>query len=167
MTSPQQVRSIAGGIAITGAVGVAIFQALLALGLPLGKAAWGGSSAELSVTLRISSAIAVGVWLAIASVFATRAGFLRPAWMSMGGAVCTTWAVFGLLCVGCLLNWASRSPTERNIWGPITTILVISTFLLARSERPDAQEEVPLMIAVPESERSKSMISRLSGYSIG
>ena len=147
--TPRQVRNLVGCIAVTGAVGISLFQALLALGIPLGKMAWGGASAELSISLRISSAIAVILWWMVAAVFGTRAGFWHSEWMPLDWAVQATWVVFGLLCANCLLNWASRSPMERNIWGPVTTIMVLSTFGLAKSQRPDSVEEMPLVVHVP------------------
>jgi hypothetical protein len=137
--SLPKVRHLAGTICVTLAIGIAVFQLTLLLGFPLGKAAWGGSSANLSLGLRICSGVSAFLWIVFAPIFATRAGFRDPAetGISILCAVRTTWAVFGLMCLGCVMNWASPSRIERFIWGPVTTVFVVSLFFLAQSKRPE------------------------------
>ena len=68
----------ARGVAVAAAVGflvIAIFQAALALGAPLGRAAWGGTRTHLPTGLRIASAAAVVFWLLAALIVLGRAGF--------------------------------------------------------------------------------------------
>ena len=105
---------------------VAAFQLALALGAPWGQAAWGGSSPGVLPTgLRISSALAVPVYLALAAVAAGR--LLHGRWarrVLLGAAV--------LIGLGVLANAASPSMTEKLIWTPVTAVLA---FLLWRASR--------------------------------
>ena len=65
-------------VAVAAAVGfllIAIFQAALALGAPLGRAAWGGTRTHLPTGLRIASAAAVVFWLLASLIVLGHAGF--------------------------------------------------------------------------------------------
>src|SRR5919106_6499883 len=65
--------------AIAAAIGfvvIAGFQLAVALGAPLGRAAWGGAYERLPVSLRIASAIAVLVWSLAALIVLRRGGGL-------------------------------------------------------------------------------------------
>ena len=67
----------ARGAAVAAAVGflvIAIFQAALALGAPLGRAAWGGTRTHLPTGLRIASGAAAVFWLLAALIVLGRAG---------------------------------------------------------------------------------------------
>lgn len=111
---------------------ISSFQAALALGAPLGKAAWGGASSEISRNLRCGSAMAVFVWMWAAGVVYQRAGFGD---LNMSDALVkkAMWVLAYLMCVGCALNFASRSSIERWIWGPTTLVLAVGCFILACS----------------------------------
>jgi hypothetical protein len=73
-----------GLVTAGGLAGVAAFEMALALGAPLGRAAWGGAHAHLSAGLRIASAGAAAVWLGAAlAVFGLaerRVHPFRPRW---------------------------------------------------------------------------------------
>jgi hypothetical protein len=108
----------AASVAAVGFVGIAFFQAALAMGAPWGRAAWGGAHERLPIGLRVASGFAVGLWLAAALVVLARAGYdVSPIPVSVAGWV--TWVLFGMLVVGTLLNLASRSRLERLIQTPI------------------------------------------------
>ena len=117
--------------AAVGFLVIAAFQLALALGAPLGRAAWGGTHAHLPASLRIASAFAVGVWVLAALIVLGRGGFqvspFPPAFLRWG-----TWALVGVSVVGALMNFASRSKWERFIWGPVALILAVLCFLVAR-----------------------------------
>jgi hypothetical protein len=70
MPSPLR-RQIAGIVATACVATQVLVQLCLVLGLPWGKAAWGGASAELSTELRIASA--VGTF--IGSILMKQAGY--------------------------------------------------------------------------------------------
>lgn len=139
-------RMVAAGLldadtaAVVAAVGfsaVAVFQLALALGAPLGRAAWGGAQAHLPRQLRIASGIAVVFWLFSAAVILGRVGIevvpLPDAVLRWG-----TWVLAVLLPIGVIMNFASRSPWERWIWGPVTLVIATCCVAVARSPWPPA-----------------------------
>src|SRR5919106_302887 len=62
---PWRVAAMAAAI---GFLAIAAFQVALALGGPLGRAAWGGSHVRLPMGLRLASAFAVVFWTVAALV---------------------------------------------------------------------------------------------------
>ena len=127
----------AGVAAAVGFLTIAAFQAALALGAPLGRAAWGGTHAQLPTGLRVASAVAFGVWVLAALIVLGRAGFdvspLPTAVLRWG-----TWILVGVLALGAVLNFASPSHWERYLWGPIALILAALCLLLAGSSATPA-----------------------------
>ena len=118
-------------VAAVGFLAIASFQAALALGAPLGRAAWGGAHTQLPTRLRIASAFAVVIWLIAALIILGRAGFqvsaMPPAFVRVG-----TWILVGVLPLGAIMNFASPSSWERFIWGPVALILAALCLLVAR-----------------------------------
>lgn len=135
MRALSAVGAPARGAAIAAAVGllaIAGFQAALALGAPLGRAAWGGTRTHLSTGLRIASGVAVVLWVVAALIVLGRAGSQVspiPDAIARWG----TWVVVGVLSVGALMNFASSSPWERFLWGPLALLLAVLCFFVARS----------------------------------
>ena len=133
-TGLQPVRTAAVAASV-GFIALAAFQVALALGAPLGRAAWGGTHVQLPTGLRIASAIAVGFWVLASLVVLERAGFEvspLPSTLVRWGA----WILVGLLPLGALMNFASQSPWERFLWGPVALILAALCFVVARSAYP-------------------------------
>jgi hypothetical protein len=117
-------------LAAAGFLVIAVFQAALALGAPLGHAAWGGRQARLSTRLRIGSAVAVVFWILAALIVLGRAGFAVspfPDVVERWG----TWVLVGLLPIGGLMNIGSSSRWERYLWGPLALILAVLTLVVA------------------------------------
>jgi hypothetical protein len=117
-------------LAAAGFLVIAGFQVALALGAPLGHAAWGGKHARLPTRLRIGSAVATVIWLLAALIVLGRAGFEVspfPDVVEPWG----TWILVGLLPVGALMNFASSSRWERYLWGPLASILALLTLVVA------------------------------------
>jgi hypothetical protein len=118
--------------AATGFLIIASFQVALALGAPLGAAAFGGAIAgQLPQQLRIASAGAAVVWFLAALIVLARGGFAispLPKAVSRWG----TWMLVGLLALATLLNLASSSPWERFGWGPFSLGMLILCLALAR-----------------------------------
>jgi len=133
--------------AAAGFLAIAAFQAALALGAPLGRAAWGGIHAHLPVKLRIASAFAAGVWVLAALIILGRAGFhvsrLPPAFDRWG-----TWILFGVNLLAALMNFASHSSWERFFWAPVALILAVLCLVVALSGSP-----------VPEADRASASIN--------
>jgi hypothetical protein len=131
---------IAAMAAAVGFLLIAAFQVALALGAPLGGAAWGGAHAEqLPMGLRIASGVAVAVWVLAAMVVLGRAGFrvvLLPYSVLRWG----TWVLVVLLLVGALMNMASSSGWERYGWGPFALILALLCLFVALRAGPVSRE---------------------------
>ena len=125
------MRTAAVAAAI-GFLAIAVFQAALAFGAPLGRAAWGGARTHLPTRLRVASGVAVVFWLLAALAILARAGFdVSP--LSGAVALWGTWILVVLLPIGALMNIASSSPWERFLWGPLALVLAILCFVVARS----------------------------------
>ena len=110
-------------LAAVGFLAIALFQAALALGAPLGTAAWGGTHpGALPPKLRVASAFACSFWLFAALVVLERGGSeivsLPPTLARWG-----TWVLVVLLPIGAIMNFASASRWERFVWGPIALVL--------------------------------------------
>jgi hypothetical protein len=119
----KETVRIAAMAAAVGFLVIAAFQVALALGAPLGRAAWGGAYDEqLPMGLRIASGVAVGVWVLAALIVLGRAGY-RVVRLPYGVLRWGTWVLVGLLFVGALMNIASSSGWERFGWGPVALIL--------------------------------------------
>jgi hypothetical protein len=132
MTSTMQAAATTRGTAIAvtvGFAGIALFQFGLALGAPLGRAAWGGTiPGQLPAGLRVASLFAVPIWVLAALVILGRVGIgpLPP-------AAWPVWVLFGLLLLTTLMNLISRSPWERYLWSPYALVLAVLTAVVARS----------------------------------
>lgn len=135
MANLNRVLTDAGLPALAAAVGflgIAGFQVALALGAPIGQAAWGGNHhGQLPTGLRVGSAIVVGVYVLAALIVMGRAGAavvdLPPALLRWG-----IWFLVVILPFGALMNFASPSNWERFLWGPAALALAILCFLVAR-----------------------------------
>ena len=132
--SDRPPRRKAAVAAAAGFLGIAAFQAALALGAPVGRAAWGGTHVQLPMALRIASAVAVGVWALAALIVLGRAGFqllpLPPAFLRRG-----TWTLVGVSVLAALVNLASPSGWERFGWGPVALVLAVLCLAVARPAR--------------------------------
>lgn len=95
---------------------IVVFQLALALGAPLGKAAWGGQNeGVLPTRLRIASAlVAIVVYPLIALYVLDSADLIELGWLTTGAT--GMWVLTGFFTLGTVANLASRSKTER-IWG--------------------------------------------------
>jgi hypothetical protein len=122
----------AAAISAVGFVVIAVFQAALAAGAPLGRAAWGGRAAVLPARLRRSSAVAVVIWLVAAAIILGRAGLidvpLPEVTLTVGA-----WVLVVLSALGSLVNVASSSPWERFGWAPLAATLAVLSAVVASS----------------------------------
>lgn len=118
--------------AAVGFLAIAVFQAALAFGAPLGRAAWGGTRTHLPTRLRVASGVAVAFWLVAALAVLARAGFDVPPLPDAVGRW-GTWFLVLLLPIGALMNFASSSTWERFLWGPLALVLAVLCFVVAQS----------------------------------
>ena len=118
-------------MASTGLAAIAMFELLLAAGVPWGRAAWGGQEDALSPGRRVASVVAACVWGGAALLVLARAGIWptpRPSrWLRW-----SAWLLVGLLLLGVLLNLASSSPWERFGWAPFAGVMATLCFKVAR-----------------------------------
>jgi len=108
---------------------IAILQALLAIGLPLGRFAWGGRHRVLPAKLRVSSALAIPIlgfagWMALA-----RTGILPPGGEPLFVRV-IAWVFAGYFALNVAMNVTSKSRSERLLMTPIT-VLLVACFVVA------------------------------------
>lgn len=119
----------AAAVALLGAVSV--FQLALALGAPLGRAAFGGKNeGVLPMRLRIISGVAGAVIypLAIAVVLAS-VGWVDDGWVPGGGGT-VMWVLVGVFSLGALMNGASPSKAERR-WAPVSLVIAVCCGIVA------------------------------------
>lgn len=129
---PAGIATAAAIVAAVLYLGIAAFQLALALGAPWGRAAYGGQHpGAVPPRLRVSSAVALVVWAAVALVVLRRVGLvlwapLPDAWLPVA-----LWVVVGFGAVAVLLNAITPSRTERVIWLPTAVLLFVSTLTVA------------------------------------
>jgi hypothetical protein len=109
-----------------------VFQALLAAGVPWGKVAYGGQSAELPVSLRVSSGVAAGVWTLLGLIVLRRAGVIRLSLVPTGWLRGVSWIIVALLAVSVVLNGITPSPWERAIWLPVSVLMLAGMLVVVR-----------------------------------
>jgi hypothetical protein len=109
---------------------VAIFQLALALGAPLGRAAWGGrNEGVLPMRLRIASGLAaIVVYPLIALYVLASADLIDLEWLPT--AVTGMWVLNGFFTLGTVANLASRSKIER-IWAPVSLVMAVCCAIVA------------------------------------
>jgi len=123
----QETAGIAGTV-VLGAV--MIFQALLALGLPLGHLAWGGKHRVLPWKLRWSSFASFFVLGFAAWSLLVRVGFTGID-SNTGFFRVIAWIFAGFFTLGIAMNAASRSRPERLLMTPANIILATCFFVAA------------------------------------
>jgi len=109
---------------------MSIFQLLLALGLPLGKAAYGGKYEKLPTNLRIASLIAVGIFVFAIIVVLERAGIITIFNNVLLTAI-VVWILAGYFTLNVLMNAVSRSKWEKRIMTPLSLIITVCCFIIA------------------------------------
>ena len=115
---------------------LAVFQLALALGAPLGLFAWGGQGGAgvLPADLRTASAAATALLLIFAGVILVRVEVISlPAIQRVVRVI--TWLIMAQLVLNTAANLASPSGPERYLMSPITLLMAVMTFFVAR-QRP-------------------------------
>lgn len=107
---------------------LAVFQALLVCGLPLGRFAWGGQHEVLPTRLRVGSLAAMVIYVLIGWVVLARAGQGGGGHGILGVA---TWVIAGFFLLGAAGNMASRSRSERLVMTPVALVLCALTVVVA------------------------------------
>ncbi len=120
---------IAAWLACAMLAALAIFQAALVAGAPLGHFAWGGQNRVLPRKSRIGSVVAIVLYAGFAAIILQRAGIV--AWLPASVADIGIWVVLGYLVLGIPLNAISRSPPERYTMTPVVTVLVLLVLIVS------------------------------------
>jgi hypothetical protein len=100
---------------------LAVFQAALVAGAPIGRFAWGGQHRVLPRNLRIGSVVAIALYAGFAVIILQRAGVMAP--LPPAIANVGIWVVTAYLALGIPLNAISRSPPERLTMTPVVLVL--------------------------------------------
>lgn len=111
---------------------LAVFQAILVCGMPLGRFAWGGQYEVLPRKLRIGSAVAIGIYALFAAFITSKVGFWQivPSGTALNIGL---WVIAAYLALGTVANLLSRSKPERYTITPVTLILFICVLVVANS----------------------------------
>jgi hypothetical protein len=108
---------------------LAVFQAQLAVGRPLGRFAWGGAHDVLPPRLRIASLISIGLYGAIALALLDAADVVEAIPGHWTGAA--AWVLAGYFLLGVAMNAASRSREERRTMTPVALVLCLLCLAVA------------------------------------
>lgn len=102
----------------------------MALGAPLGRAAWGGrNEAVLPTPLRIASGLAaIVVYPFIALYVLASADLIDLEWLPTGAM--GMWVLTGFFTLGTVANLASRSNIER-VWAPVSLAIAVCCAIVA------------------------------------
>jgi hypothetical protein len=111
---------------------LAVFQASLAAGAPLGRFAWGGAHAVLPRNLRVASGVAVAFYLLFALIALEAAGLVALLPGDRLGDV-GVWAVTAYFCLAVAMNAFSRSHSERALMAPVALLLAVCYLIVAVS----------------------------------
>ena len=115
-------------------VGMATFQASLALGAPLGAHVLGGRHpGALPNRLRAFSAIAAAILMGGALVILARAGAIGWPVGATGLLAPASWAIAAFLVLNTLGNLASKSRLERTVFAATTAALAVLSAYVALS----------------------------------
>ncbi|TQJ68982.1 hypothetical protein FBY31_3105 [Arthrobacter sp. SLBN-100] len=109
---------------------LAVFQAALISGAPLGRMAWGGQHEVLPAGLRVGSAVSIVLYAAFGYAALAKAELVPP----LGNEVVTsvvTWVLAGYFALGVVMNAISRSKSERDVMTPVALALAVAYLVLA------------------------------------
>lgn len=110
---------------------LAVFQALLIAGRPIGRFAWGGQHDVLPRNLRIGSAISILLYAVFAIIILERVGVANvlPDVVAEVGI----WVLTAYFALGIIMNGISRSKPERNLMTPVCIVLTLLCLVIALS----------------------------------
>jgi hypothetical protein len=124
-----QLAALAACVVLAG---LAVFQAALIAGAPLGRLAWGGQHDVLPARLRIGSAVSIVLYTLFGYAALGRAGTVPPLGGESAAAV-IIWVLTGYFALGVVMNAISRSKPERLVMTPVALVLAVLYLVLALS----------------------------------
>lgn len=115
--------------ALTTAVSV-LFQIALALGAPWGYLAMGGRfPGKFPPAMRVAALAQAVVLALLAVIVATKARLVLAGFYAFSEAA--TWGVFAISVLSLIMNLATPSSRERNLWAPVALVLALSSLVVA------------------------------------
>ena len=131
-----------GVAAAVGFAGIAVYQVALALGVPFGSTAWGGTHpGTLPPGLRVASAVGAVLWGLAALIILQRVGLSSFVPFGRTFVRRATWTLVVLSFMSAVANLASQSAARRFILAPVAMALAVLCFIVAR--RPSADPQQP------------------------
>jgi hypothetical protein len=109
--------------------GLAVFQAALIAGAPLGHLAWGGRDRVLPRGKRIGSVVSIALYLVFALIVLSRAELVTT--FPGAFAAVAAWVLVAYFLLGVALNAASNSRPERRTMVPLSLALTVLTLVVA------------------------------------
>jgi len=144
LAKPNFVRNAANIASVLFFVFVVV-QLLVAVGVIPISILWGGRQPELTPSLRVTSVVAAVILGAFIYIIRYRAGLIgrvpQPTLIRV-----SAWIVTGYMVLNALGNFASVSSVERFVFGPMTIMLAVTSFVVAASrtgERPLEPQYTP------------------------
>lgn len=129
----MDIFAIAAWTQIVTLVIVSLFQLSLVLGAPMGEYAFGGThKGKLPIGFRIASAVSMVIYLGISGHVSAQLGLVQKLLPSALNDA-ANWTIFGLFVLSLIMNAASRSKKERDLWVPVALLLAIASFIVAIS----------------------------------
>lgn len=105
-------------LAVTGVLPVSMF--------------WGGRKTELTPSLRIMGIVAAAMLSVFIYIIRYRAGLVGSIPLPTVVSV-AAWLVTGYMALNVLANFASKSPIERFLFGPLAILLTVSCLVVVLS----------------------------------
>ncbi|HEY90894.1 MAG TPA: hypothetical protein G4O07_03585 [Dehalococcoidia bacterium] len=124
------IAQIAAWAAVTIFFGLICFQMLLALGLPFGKAAWGGKYRILPPGFRIASLFSAVVYIFVSIIVLEKAEAISVI-DNLTAVTYITWIFTAFLGLNTISNFISRSKLEKRIMTPVSLTLALLCFIVA------------------------------------
>ncbi|PWB97738.1 hypothetical protein [Homoserinimonas hongtaonis] len=109
---------------------LAVFQAALIAGAPLGEFAWGGADRVLPRNKRAGSVVSIVLYCVFAWFFLMKAA-LVPAVLPGIVVDIGVWVIVVYSLVGIVMNAMSRSPKERWTMVPVAALLFVLGLVVA------------------------------------
>lgn len=112
-------------------ISIAVFQVLLALGLPLGEFAMGGYYKVLPYKLNVVSAINAIILLVMGVVFLQHTNVINI--FNVLPTNILVWVITVFLGLNTIANLISRSTKEKYVMTPLSSIAFILCFMISLS----------------------------------
>lgn len=131
LSKPNFVRKAANLASVLFLIFVVV-QLLVAAGIIPISVLWGGRQPELTPALQATSVAAAVILGAFIYIIRYRAGLVgkmpQPTLIRV-----SAWVVTGYMVLNALGNFASVSNVERFLFGPLTVLVVVTSFIVAAS----------------------------------